>query len=407
MFAWNDTFYSESTQYFTMLPLQLFAKSRQNAYLKPNLDRRALLKAIARYANENESNEEAVNTWIDNTMKEGRREIYLEEYDSSSMVQDFLGKDEYVCGKLEQYIMNPNNRHFMGNVYNKDFQLVKYSIENGSFGRVITLFLCRLIYCTDEKERTNSVSKQIYPAVVEIFVDKEYIVTSVKTKSNLFLYNPDSTNVTDAETSTCEKQAFSAKQTALRMLQINDVKQNNIERLKTKLFCLVDACTQTPNEIVMLLQENVGKMEQMAKMVTEEICNLAPCYEQDVKWDIQNMIEKYFSMTYPDNRIFTKDRVAYPIKLDATDQQKSKVQQTSGFAQPLQSKDIFFDNKKMLQKNRQCDSAKFSYERLDSLYCPDRFNVLISVNRRNCIIKFTEYTVKEDIDNVLHTIIGT
>lgn len=406
MFRWNNTFYSDSTNYFTLLPLQLFARSRQNAYLRPNLDRKSLLHAIQRYANESVQNEEDVNSWIDNTMKEGRREIYLEEYDSNPITQAFLKSDESVHEALKPHLLNVENQHISGNVYGRDFQLVKYSIENGSFGRVITLFLCKLIYCTEENKKEKNLTAQVFPVVVELFVDKEYIMTSVKTKANLFLYNPDTRDVTNLDTTSCDRQALNAKQAALRMLQINDVMQNNIERLKTQLFNLLNACTQTPDEIEALLNENAEKMEKIATMVQDDICNLEPGLMQDVKWDIRNMIEKYFSMTYPDKRIFIKNRIAYPIKLDATDQQRSKVQQTSGFEEPLQSKDIFFDNKKMLQKNRQCDSVKFSFERLNSLYCDDRFNVQITVNRKYCIVKFSEYTVKEDIDNVLHSIIG-
>lgn len=406
MFNWNDTFYRESTNYFTLLPLQLFAKSNQNHYLKPTLNRLGLLNAIQIFANESLENEEIVNSWIDNTMKEGRREVYIEGYDNNPFVQAKLTNDEYVVDKLNKKILNMNNQHIIGNRYNENFKLAKYAIEKGAFGRVITLYMCKLIYCTEENRRENNLSVQLYPVVVEVFVDKGYIVTSVKTKSNLFVYNSETKNITDLETTTCEKQANKAREMALAMLEINPTTDNNVDRLKTQLYLLLEACTQTPNEIKQLIEENKESITKITQSVMGEICNLESCYEQDVRWDVQNMIEKYFSMTYPDKSIFTKNRKAYPIKLDAIDQQSSRVQQTSSLEQPLQSKDIFFDNKKMLQKNRKCENVKFSFERKSSLYCNDRFNVLISVSRRYCVIKFAKYTVREDIENVLHSIIG-
>lgn len=406
MFRWNATFSNENTNYFTCLPLQLFAKRYQNAYLKPNMDRKELLNAIALFANQNPINEEIVNNWVDDTMKEGRREIYIEEYDDNLFTRNNLDNDEYVNGKLNKAILNMNNRHIVGNYYNETFSLVKYQINSGQFGRVITLFLCKLIYCTEDNKKEKSLTKQLYPVVVDVYIEKGFIVTSVKTKANLFEFNESTQVITELETTTSEKQAYSAKKKVLALLEINPALNNNINRLKTQLYYLVNACTQTPDEIKDLLNENSTKINEITDRVVGDICKLSQEYRQDVLWDVQNMIEKYFSMTYPDKSVFTRNRTAYPLKLDATDQQESKVQQTSGLEEPLQSKDIFFDNKKMLQKNRQCDNVKFSYQRLSSLYCDDRYKVQILVNRKCCIIKFFEYTVKEDIDNVLRSIIG-
>lgn len=406
MFKWNATFSSETTNYFTCLPLQLFAKRNQNAYLRPNMGRKELLNAIALFANQNPINEEIVNNWVDETMKEGRREVYIEEYDDNPFIKANLDSNNFVNGKLNKAILNVNNQHIAGNHYSEAFSLVKYQISSGQFGRVITLFFCKLIYCTEDNKKEKSVTKQLYPVVVDVYVEKGYAVTSIKTKSNMFQFNKDTQVITDLQTTTSEKQALIARNMALKLLEINPVSNSNINRLKTQLYYLVDSCTQTPDEIKELLDANQKNIYEIADAVVAEICNLSEEYKQDVLWDVQNMVEKYFSMTYPDKRIFTKNRVAYPLKLDATDQQESKVQQTSGFEEPLQSKDIFFDNKKMLQKNKKCDNVKFSYERLNSLYCPDRYTVQITVNRKCCVIKFSEYTVKEDIDNVLRSIIG-
>ena len=106
-------------------------------------------------------------------------------------------------------------------------------------------------------------------------------------------------------------------------------------------------------------------------------------------------------------QIFIKDREAYPLKLNATDEEDSKVEQTAALEEPLQSKAIFFDNKKMLQKSRACDGVTFMFARLNTMYCSRQFKVKIVVNKDYCMLKFTEYTMEEDIIHVLFSLIGT
>lgn len=403
MFSWNDTFKSESTQYFTILPLRKFAKEHKNKYLKTNAGRLELLSAIEKFANESEANEEIVLDWIDTSMKEGRREVYIQRYDDNPFIFSNLISDKYVEEKLTPEILNITNQHIIGNTYTEDFKLIKFEIQNNSLGRVISLYMCKMIYCSENSE--TKTAAQIYPAVVDVLVNQGCLVSRVKTKSNMYKYRQDTHDITILERTTIEKQAISLLKKCCTYLQIN-IGEANTDIFKTRLFNLLDDCTHTPEEIVNLMKEKTNDIEQISKIIIEDICMLDDSFMRDVEWDLSNMVEKYLSMTYPDQRIFTKNRIAYPIKLDATDQQASRVQQTAGFAQPLQSKDIFFDNKKMLQKNRKCESVKFSYERNDPVYCHNRYDVQITVKPRLCIVKFFEYTVEEDIENVLCSIMG-
>lgn len=75
--------------------------------------------------------------------------------------------------------------------------------------------------------------------------------------------------------------------------------------------------------------------------------------------------------------------------------------------EPLQSKAIFFDNKKMLQKSRACDGVTFMFARLNTRYCSKKFKVKVVVHKEYCMLKFTEYTMEEDIIHVLFSLIGT
>ena len=95
------------------------------------------------------------------------------------------------------------------------------------------------------------------------------------------------------------------------------------------------------------------------------------------------------------------------LKLNATDEEDSKVEQTAALETPLQSKAIFFDNKKMLQKSQSCDGVSFMFNRINTLYCTRQFKVKIVIYKDFCTLKFTEYTMEEDIIHVLFSFIGT
>lgn len=139
MFNWNETFKDEGTQYFTLMALKRFAKLHRTAYLKPGLDRVSLIDNISIYANESSQNEEEVKAWIDDCMREGRRDIYIQKYDEDFVTDRILMNDQQIRKLLEKQIFNLNNRHVIGNKYDENLHLVKYYIEETKYGRIISL----------------------------------------------------------------------------------------------------------------------------------------------------------------------------------------------------------------------------------------------------------------------------
>lgn len=124
---------------------------------------------------------------------------------------------------------------------------------------------------------------------------------------------------------------------------------NSSNEYKNRLYNLLNSFTYTPVEIEQKIAEKKSEMEHICNMVMQ----IFVTYKKNIERMLHGMFEiwlKIFSMTYPDKDIFINGRDAYPVKLDATDQQASRVQQTAGLEQPLQSKDIFFDNKRCCKK---------------------------------------------------------
>lgn len=175
---------------------------------------------------------------------------------------------------------------------------------------------------------------------------------------------------------------------------------------KKKLYFMLEKYTKTPKEIKILIEAKAAEIDNMVELLMKNICCLPENYREDVKSNVLNMVEKYFSISYKDKKIFTRERDAYPLKLNATDEEDSKVEQTAALEEPLQSKGIFFDNKKMLQKSKSCDGVSFMFNRMNTLYCTRNFKVKIVIINDFCTLKFTEYTMEEDIIHVLFSFIG-
>ena len=107
------------------------------------------------------------------------------------------------------------------------------------------------------------------------------------------------------------------------------------------IICLRDI-QRTPNEIVDLIEGKKAEINSVVDTIMNQICNLRTAYKEDVESNVLNMVEKYFSISYPDKQIFIKDREAYPLKLNATDEEDSKVEQTAAMEEPLQIKSYLF-----------------------------------------------------------------
>jgi hypothetical protein len=136
------------------------------------------------------------------------------------------------------------------------------------------------------------------------------------------------------------------------------------------------------------------------------LCGIPENQISGLHCDIRNLFEKYISINRQDKEIFTRKRNAYPVKLCATDEEDSHVDQAAGGdAGPLQSKAIFFDNKRMIDNDKTCDGLTLKWRRNTRTYYTETFTVRISEKKGKCNLSFKEYTAEEDIQDVLFSII--
>lgn len=397
MFNIPSSYADEGENYITLTALRNFASDHKTKYLTTTSDRPELIKEINNFANETEENKNIVLNWIDSVLREGTRDVQLQLLKNNGDKYNELFNDNEISKRLEKYIYDNNNRHFC-NKCSEELRLFRYHVSEGKCGRVISLYLGKLI-CFYEKDKGSGSSQ--YPISVDIFPELGLITSRAKSKSKMYKYMAEF-DLDDATTTTSDKENKAAIEYVLKIFDIETKDAPEaFDEFREKLYSMLHKYTKTPTEICKLMNEKTFETEQIIKILCEDICSLRTGYEKDVRSDIQNLIEKYFSITYPDQTIFTENRNAYPLKIIATDDEESKLEQTAADAKPLQSKAVFFDNKKMLQKSKLCDGLVFMFKRIDSKYSTKNFYVRIIAKRNSCTLKFTTYTSEEDIINVL------
>lgn len=403
MFSVLYTFANEDESYITVPALKRFAREKKKEDLKTTVDRPQLIQDIENYANQSPEKEEEVLDWLDQVLVEGIKDVHIKLIDDESFTTSFINQDEFVEKVLEPLIVNKTNRH-LNKGYTASLGVFRYEITNESvFGRRIRLYMGKLLCTFDKKHGAATVP---YPIAVDVYCDAAIIVARAKSKSGLYKYEENFV-LEKATPTKSEKETASAIKWVAEKLVLNTRKSFEAETVfKSRLYNMLEKYTKTPTEIIDLMNAKKVEIDGVVETVMHQICNLRIAYREDVKSNVLNMVEKYFSISYPNKQIFIKDREAYPLKLNATDEEDSKVEQTAALEEPLQSKAIFFDNKKMLQKSRACDGVTFMFARLNTMYCSRQFKVKIVVNKDYCILKFTEYTMEEDIIHVLFSLIG-
>lgn len=404
------TYYNNNEDYITLTAIRSFMRNHPEGKFKVSLPREELLDSIIDFGNQNDSNSETVLNWIDAVLQEGIKDIYLQYAPISEEMQLLFTSKSGIENYLDTYRNKTLNHHVCMNTYGQQYILVSaLYIENS---KRITFVYCRKLHVHDKKNRTT---KEIdYPVIADYFLDSAWLLIRAKPRSNLYIFNPDGFDIEEAESTTTEKEIRLVSSLVGKILQVQKESKSFISaQLKNKIFNLLHAYSNTPTEIAKVMEEKKSEIQDIANNIqtlctVPNYCNISQSMAKDIKEDISNIIEKYLSINWKDKNIFIKDRMAYPVKLSATDEEESKVEQSAALEDPLQTKALFFDNKKMLYKSKQCDGVVFQWKRKNpENFLRDSFAVRIFVNQKgHCVFKFSEYTAKEDIENVVFSIIN-
>lgn len=407
-----DTYYKNNEDYITLPAIRAFARSHPAFQFKGALPREAILDSILEYGSQSSENAEAVLSWIDSVLQEGIKDIHVHYAPLKDEMNLLFSSDGGVTNHLRAYLSGSISEHICKNQYGAHYTLVfaKYSKE-GPHGRKISFAYCKKLYVHDKiTHRTKPID---YPVMADYYLDTAWLIVRAKPRSNLYKYTPNAFDLETAESTTTEKEILEVIGLVGNILGTSRAdKASTIAVLKNKVFKILDKYSRTPEVIENIIQSKDAQIQSISSSIQSMCsipghCEISASAISDIQEDIRNIIEKYLSINWQDKNIFIQDRDAYPVKISATDEEESKVEQSAAMEEPLQTKALFFDNKKMLYKNERCDGVYFQWKRLDATGYPKKsFAIRITVsNRGHCIFKFSEYTSEEDIENVIFSIL--
>lgn len=406
------TYYKNNEDYITLTAIRDFMRTHPEGKFKLSMPREALLDSILEFGNRNKDCEEMVLCWIDEVLQEGIKDIYLQYSPLPEEMQLLFLNESEIKNYLRAYEDHTLNRHICMNQYGGSYKLISTTYSNSEYGRKITFAYCKKLHMHDKKNHSTKVID--YPVIADYFLDSQWLLVRAKPRSNLYLFNPNGFDLEGSETTTTEKEIRQVILLVEKILQAEKTNRSHVAALlKNKIFNLLHKYSNTPFEIAEIMKEKTQQITDISRNIQSlctvpDFCRIPHSMASDVDEDISNIIEKYLSINWKDKSIFIKDREAYPVKLSATDEEESKVEQSAALEEPLQTKALFFDNKKMLYKSKRCDGVVFQWKRKNPTnFMKDSFAVRIFVAPKgHCIFKFSEYTAKEDIENVVFSIIG-
>lgn len=390
----------DSENYITIPVMRHFLESIQHEYKAEYCNtRQDCIQAIENYAAESPQNTNTVLTWVDNVLKQGIVELHIYTIENNAVDRLALQSGD-VDKNLRKTISALTTPYLCKQPNSSEFKVIKYSFEQTSLGDLLSVSLYRTVY---SKPRNEGAYTLTYPVHIDYYCTKGILIIRGKSKANLYPYTsddsiPDFGEMRPIKFETLLGKALSAFRNAT---QLSVVACSEIGFLKNNLYHLLEKYTHTPAEIESMIQTAMPQIQSMMATIKNDVCHLGNSYDEDLIDDLRNFVEKYLSISYPDKKIFTRDREAYPLKLSAKDDEDSKVEQTAALEEPLQSKAVFFDNKKMMQRSRQCEEAVFIYKRNDSRYFGRSFKVSFASKAKCFILKFLYFTVEEDIQHVL------
>ncbi|MEW9939795.1 hypothetical protein AB2T96_19985 [Clostridium butyricum] len=400
-------FKDRNEEYLTLGRLQEFCKENN---LKTSLDKIELINSIIEFGKTDEGNSEKVCKWMDHTLKEGIKKIIVYKLDNARKLRNKTEEQwiELINDKFKVYESN----YILKYNHKNHISLCGYEFEVKD-NKVSKVELKYTIKLKEQKKKDQPPNNIIYPIFVDVYVNEGYIVGRSKSKSSIFKFeiieNEDK-NIDDiVETMNCDKLIGEAIDLTIEKIDV--LKENvpiGLHIFKGIIHKIVDETTATPLEIKEKLENEKEFRKNFIEsfLKREEIDFLNGDNYKNAVEDLTVLMEKYISINYSNKDIFTKDRYGYPIQISATDEDSSSVEETSLEDKPLQCTPIFFDNKKIIQKQKKCDNVIMVFKRSPRTYFTNKtFQVIIEVKRGAMHIDLRKYVLEEDINNVLSRII--
>lgn len=396
------SFRDKNEPYFVIESLQKFCK---NNNLKTTLDKVELINEIVEFANLNDENENNVLSWIDKSLKEGIKKVIVTTILNSRELMN-KSKEEWKELIYEKFNRN-ESMYIINGKHTENIELCGYNfIENKN--KVEKVSLTYTVLLKEEKNR-GVISKIIYPIFIDVDLKNKYIIGRAKSKTKIYRFKKEDVDDENLISTTYEKMINEAiSKTMLGLNLEEESKDLRTHKFKGIIHSIVAECTKTPDDILKLLSSEENNIKSFVEkfFLRKGINFIKNKNLESAIEDINVFMEKYISINYEDKGVFTSDRYAYPIQISATDSDFSSVDESTCGDKPLQCTPIFFDNKKLIQREKKCDNVEMVFKREpEYFFTAKSFPVILEVKRNRMYMDFRKYTLEEDIENVLSRVI--
>lgn len=394
-----------SEDYFTKPSLQMFCKENE---LNTSEDKYELISSIETFGMELEDNEEKVLMWVEDALKEGVKHIILRKCIIPSTLKNKSMErwEEFLKTKLKDI----DQTYLIGSKHKNEITCLSYILEedNDIVNKICFTFSILL----DEIKSKDAPAKTIiYPIFVDLDLKNGYVVARAKSKSNMYKYTIDDNG--EHERDLEKANAFNLMiETIDRLVKDIELELESIDKSRNRfskyLYEIISECTQTPKDIDLI----VKKEEECVKNFIEDFFERNSINEisnnnfQNAKEDMSIFIEKYLAINIGNIEIFKDNRYAYPIKIAATDSELSSIEESTFNKRPLQATAMFYDNKKVLTREKKCDKVSLLFKREKRTYITnDYFLINFEVKRGYCLLQSSSYLLEGEIQNVLSRVI--
>lgn len=400
------SFRDKNENYLTKGSLQKFCKKYN---LPTSEDKMDLIAYIEEFANLNSNNEEIVLEWLETVLKEGAKHIIIRKCDIPHTYQ------EYTAQKWEEFIDNQfgeiPQQFICGGVHYNTYKCLNYQFEYAEDNKVKSINFSYTIELLEYKSGVVTPQKITYPIFVDVDLINKVIIGRVKSKNKIHEYVLEA----DGHPRPNIDKAQPFKLATKIMHEIADklfISFESIEKSKNRwssnLFELINECTKTPPEIINVINREQDNINSFITGFFER--NNISLIEQEnfikAREDLNIFMEKFLSINLGDEEIFKEGRIAYPVKIAATDTDYTSVEQSTSNRRPLQATAVFYDNKKILLRKKQCDKISMVFKREKQPYFTnEEFLIVFEVKKGYCLIKSESYLLEEDIKDVLSRII--
>lgn len=400
------SFRDKNENYLIKGTLQKFCKKHD---LPTSEDKMDLIGYIEEFASRNNDNEEIVLEWLETVLKEGAKHIIIRKCDIPKIYEEYTDEkwEEFIdeqFGEIPQYFI-------CGGVHYNTPKCLSYQFEYDEDNKVKSINFSYTIELLENKSGVDTLQKITYPIFVDVDLINKVIIGRVKSKNKIYEYVLEADghprpNIDKAQPFKIATQIM--HEISEKLLITFESIERSKNRWSSNLFELINECTQTPKEIIKAIDKEQNNVNSFITGFFERH-NISLIEQENfikAKEDLNIFMEKFLSINLGDEEIFKEGRIAYPVKIAATDTDYTSVEQSTSNRRPLQATAVFYDNKKILLRKKQCDKISMVFKReKQSYFTNEEFLITFEIKKGYCLIKSESYLLEEDIKDVLSRII--